>query len=87
MSFDGWSWWTMVPVVSNALGGILVGAVTKHAGGVHKGFAIIFGILLTTFVEYFLYSKPLGYDIWIALILVIASTYIYGKYPYKEHSK
>jgi UDP-sugar transporter A1/2/3 len=45
--FSGWTLKTTLPVVTNALGGILVGLVTKYAGSVRKGFALIFGLLLS----------------------------------------
>lgn len=44
---DGWTWKTWIPVVMNATGGLLVGLVTKHAGAVKKGFALIFGLVLS----------------------------------------
>jgi len=48
---DGfWKNWTLktwIPVLTNAAGGIIVGLVTKHAGSVRKGFALIFGLLLS----------------------------------------
>ncbi|KAF2284047.1 hypothetical protein GH714_018500 [Hevea brasiliensis] len=34
--FHGWTPLTMIPVIANSLGGILVGLVTSHAGGVRK---------------------------------------------------
>ncbi|KAJ6791829.1 CMP-sialic acid transporter 5 [Iris pallida] len=34
--FHAWTAGTLIPVISNALGGILVGLVTAHAGGVRK---------------------------------------------------
>ncbi|KAF6140656.1 hypothetical protein GIB67_013949 [Kingdonia uniflora] len=34
--FYGWNAFTLIPVLSNAVGGILVGLVTTHAGGVRK---------------------------------------------------
>eukprot|EP00980_Cylindrotheca_fusiformis_P029941 scaffold24068_cov127-Cylindrotheca_fusiformis.AAC.1 len=45
--FHLWTLETMIPIMTNSLGGILVGLVTKHAGSVRKGFALIFGILLS----------------------------------------
>lgn len=42
-----WTPSTMIPILSNATGGIIVGLVTKYAGSVRKGFALIFGILLS----------------------------------------
>lgn len=45
--FDNWTLETWIPVITNSIGGILVGLVTKHAGSVRKGFALIFGLLLS----------------------------------------
>ena len=45
--FSNWTLETWIPVVTNSIGGILVGLVTKHAGSVRKGFALIFGLLLS----------------------------------------
>lgn len=45
--FDNWTPHTFIPVITNSIGGILVGLVTKHAGSVRKGFALIFGLLLS----------------------------------------
>ncbi len=45
--FSNWTLGTFIPVITNSIGGILVGLVTKHAGSVRKGFALIFGLLLS----------------------------------------
>ena len=45
--FQGWTWKTCIPPVTNALGGILVGLVTKYQGAVLKGFSSIFGIFIS----------------------------------------
>jgi UDP-sugar transporter A1/2/3 len=37
--FHEWTFWTVVPVLMNAVGGILVGLVTTYAGGVRKASA------------------------------------------------
>ena len=48
---EGWTWRTWIPIVTNASGGIIVGLVTKHAGAVKKGFALIFGLLLSGIMQ------------------------------------
>ena len=53
----GWTWKTWIPVVTNASGGILVGLVTKHAGAVRKGFALIFGMLLSGVIQNYFWSE------------------------------
>ena len=45
--WEGWTPLTFIPILSNSVGGIIVGLVTKYAGSVRKGFALIFGILLS----------------------------------------
>lgn len=45
--FHDWTLSTLIPILTNAIGGILVGLVTKYAGSVQKGFALIFGILIS----------------------------------------
>ena len=45
--WEGWTPLTFIPIISNSVGGIIVGLVTKYAGSVRKGFALIFGILLS----------------------------------------
>lgn len=47
----GWTYKTWIPVITNALGGMAVGLVTKHAGAVKKGFALIFGLLLSGILQ------------------------------------
>lgn len=47
----GWDRGTVIPVLIQAMGGLCVGQVTKYAGGVKKGFAVVSGILLTTVLQ------------------------------------
>jgi UDP-sugar transporter A1/2/3 len=49
--FHNWTLATMIPVVTNALGGVLVGLVTKNAGSVRKGFALIFGLMISGILQ------------------------------------
>ncbi|KAF3953626.1 hypothetical protein CMV_020947 [Castanea mollissima] len=45
-------------VIFNALGGILVGLVTSHAGGVRKGFVIVSALLVTAMMQFIFEGKP-----------------------------
>ncbi|KAF0712007.1 hypothetical protein AaE_012158, partial [Aphanomyces astaci] len=82
LSFDGWTMYTLIPVVSTATGGLLVGAVTQFAGGVMKSYSLIGGIALTGVLESILYQKALTNELYIASGLVVASMYLYSSYPY-----
>ncbi|DBA02262.1 TPA: hypothetical protein N0F65_007672 [Lagenidium giganteum] len=81
---DGWDSFTLIPIVTNAMGGLLVGAVTKHVGGVLKSFALICGIAFTAFVESYLYGSVLPTDVYIAAVLVAISMSLYSSFPYVE---
>lgn len=52
--FHGWTPKTLIPIATNAAGGIVVGIVTKYAGSVKKGFALIFGLLLSGVLQAFM---------------------------------
>ncbi|ONK74050.1 uncharacterized protein A4U43_C03F2270 [Asparagus officinalis] len=85
--FHGWTGWTLIPVVSNAVGGILVGLVTAHAGGVRKGFVIVSALLVTALLQFVFDGKPPSLYCVAALPLVISSISIYQKYPYVARKK
>ncbi|KAH0923061.1 hypothetical protein HID58_023079 [Brassica napus] len=85
--FHGWTALTMVPVISNALGGILVGLVTSHAGGVRKGFVIVSALLVTALLQFAFEGKPPSSYCLVALPLVISSISLYQKYPYLDKKK
>ena len=83
---------------SSALGGICVGQVVKHAGGVQRGFSIIGALILTGLVDFFFFDAVLSISrsdsnplidadicsaMLVALPLVISATYIHIRFPYK----
>ncbi|XP_010484302.1 PREDICTED: CMP-sialic acid transporter 5-like [Camelina sativa] len=80
--FHGWTALTLVPVISDALGGILVGLVTSHAGGVRKGFVIVLALLVSALLQYVFEGKPPSLYCLVALPIVMTSISLYQKYPY-----
>ncbi|KAJ0975030.1 hypothetical protein J5N97_016995 [Dioscorea zingiberensis] len=85
--FHGWTLWTLIPVILNAVGGILVGLVTTYAGGVRKGFVIVSALLVTALLQFIFDGKPPSLYCLLALPLVIMSIVIYQKYPYTARKK
>ncbi|EEH59057.1 Drug/Metabolite transporter superfamily [Micromonas pusilla CCMP1545] len=80
--FANWTRATWVPVITSAFGGIFVGQVTKHLGGVAKGFAIVGGLVLTGIVQ----SAAVGaleVQHLVGLVLVAWSTYAHAANPPK----
>uniref|UniRef100_A0A0D6R7Q3 CMP-sialic acid transporter 5 n=1 Tax=Araucaria cunninghamii TaxID=56994 RepID=A0A0D6R7Q3_ARACU len=85
--FSGWTILTLIPVLTNAVGGILVGLVTTHAGGVRKGFVIVSALMVTAFLQFIFDGIPPSSFVLLALPLVVSSILIYQRYPYKVKEK
>lgn len=79
--FARWTSLTFVPVLTQGLGGIVVGLITKVAGGVKKGFAVICGLLLTCMWKFFVHHEPLSLQVCLAVPLVGAAIYLHSRYP------
>ena len=60
--FQNWTIPTLIPIITNAMGGIIVGLVTKYAGAVKKGFALIFGLLLSGILQAFIKQTEMEND-------------------------
>ncbi|KAL9179637.1 hypothetical protein ACHAXT_008927 [Thalassiosira profunda] len=81
--FDEWTVYTLVPIVTNAAGGILVGLVIKHAGTVRKGFALIFGILISGVFQSALdESKSISKEEIAGGVLAAISLWMHATNPY-----
>jgi len=86
--FDEWTPQTMIPVVTNAVGGIVVGLVTKYAGAVKKGFALIFGLLLSGILQAVLGreegddSPKITKEQIVGGVLAALSLWMHSAYPY-----
>ncbi|GAV77146.1 Nuc_sug_transp domain-containing protein [Cephalotus follicularis] len=85
--FYGWTPLTLIPVMVNAFGGILVGLVTSYAGGVKKGFVIVSALLVTALLQFIFEGKLPSLYCLVALLLVVSSISIYQKFPYKVKKK
>ena len=87
--FDQWTPQTLIPIVTNATGGIVVGLVTKHAGAVKKGFALIFGLLLSGVLQAKFFNegdgeKGVSTEQIIGGTLAAISLYMHSAYPPKK---
>jgi UDP-sugar transporter A1/2/3 len=84
----GWTVRTWIPIVTNAAGGVLVGLVTKYAGSVRKGFALILGMLLSGLLQNYLQSREDGGDgmvtaeQWVGGALAAVSLWLHSNFPY-----
>lgn len=81
--WNGWTWQTWIPVVTQASGGILVGLVIKHAGTVRKGFGLIFGLALSGMLQAKLSKEDGGVTPQqiVGGVLAALSLYMHSKFP------
>jgi solute carrier family 35 (UDP-sugar transporter), member A1/2/3 len=80
--FVGWTPNTLIPILVNAIGGILVGLVTKTSGVVPKGFALIFGMFLSGILQNKSVGESVTREQWIGGLLAAISIWIHASYPY-----
>lgn len=84
----GWTKTTWIPICTNAIGGIIVGLVTKYAGSVQKGFALIFGIFLSGLFQAFLQPEVgVSKEQAIGGLLAAVSLWIHSTHPHKPKVK
>ena len=83
--FRGWTLGTLIPVTTSALGGIFVGQVTKHLGGIAKGFAIVGGLVLTGIAQGLQQDSGLEMRHLVGLVMVVTCTWIHTAYPPPAH--
>ena len=77
-----WNVWVALPIVAHALGGLLVGVVTKYAGSVQKGFALIFGVLLSgIFQKQWLRQEPVTREQVLGGLLACVSLWMHASFP------
>jgi UDP-sugar transporter A1/2/3 len=68
--------------LTNSAGGIIVGLVTKYAGSVRKGFALIFGILLSGVIQSIAQAEEkISKEQVVGGALAAVSLYIHAAYP------
>ena len=60
---------SLIPILTAAFGGILVGQVTKRVGSIRKGFAVSTGVVLTAFID----SPSLDWQLLASIPLALVS--------------
>lgn len=79
--FEAWTPFTLVPAMTQALGGVLVGRVTKDHGSLMKCFAVIFGILLTALFRAILSRRDISLQLILAIGCVVAGIALHQRGP------
>ena len=78
LNLENMTLYVLIPLLTNASGGIFVGQVTKHAGSVRKIFCVVCGIITTAIGKFLYFNKPLTSDVYVAMPLVFVSLYLYN---------
>lgn len=79
--FTRWDLLTFIPILSQGWGGIVVGLITKVAGGVRKGFAVVVGLIFTCILRWVVSGKTPSPYVYVAVPLVALSIYLHANYP------
>lgn len=79
--FTRWSLMTVLPVLTQGWGGIVVGLITKVAGGVRKGFAVIVGLILTCLLKWVIDGERVSGLMCVAVPLVATSIWLHASFP------
>jgi UDP-sugar transporter A1/2/3 len=81
--FGGYTRWTVLAILFQAFGGILVAVVVKYADNILKGFATSISIILSCTISYFAFDFNITLIFILGCSLVMCATYLYGK-PVKQ---
>mmetsp|Transcript_24263 Transcript_24263/g.67202 ORF Transcript_24263/g.67202 Transcript_24263/m.67202 type:complete len:332 (+) Transcript_24263:107-1102(+) len=85
--WNGWTATTWIPILTNSIGGIVVGLVTKYAGSVRKGFALIFGMFLSGVVQAFITAEGVSVEQIVGGVLSASSLWMHATNPHVPKEK
>jgi UDP-sugar transporter A1/2/3 len=85
--FHGWTATTWIPILTNSIGGIVVGLVTKYAGSVRKGFALIFGLFLSGVVQALVTDEGVSVEQGVGGLLAAVSLWLHSAHPHVPKEK
>jgi solute carrier family 35 (UDP-sugar transporter), member A1/2/3 len=72
-----WNWKTLIPIIVKAMGGVITALVHKYAGSVSKGFALMFGLVLSNMIQLTMKQDSLQpHQVW-GTVLIMISTWLF----------
>ncbi len=75
----GWTHWSLIPVTTQALGGLLVGLVTKYCGSLDKGIAFVCGLAVSAIAECAVSGVAPPWNAALALLLVGQGSFMHTR--------
>lgn len=76
-----WTWKTLIPIVVKAAGGVITALVHKYAGSVAKGFALMFGLVLSGTIQLCLSDETLQPHQVAGTLMIMLSTWLHFTHP------
>jgi UDP-sugar transporter A1/2/3 len=76
-----WNWKTMIPIFVKAAGGVITALVHKYAGSVAKGFALMFGLVLSGTIQQALSQETLQPHQVAGTLMIMMSTWLHFTHP------
>jgi UDP-sugar transporter A1/2/3 len=83
-AFAGFTPYTFLAPLVNALGGVVVGLVIKYCGSVLKSFATTGGLVLAGAFDFLFTGHAVGNQMLIAMPLVVVANIFYSRFPCKK---
>jgi solute carrier family 35 (UDP-sugar transporter), member A1/2/3 len=76
-----WTYQTLIPIVVKAAGGVITALVHKYAGSVAKGFALMFGLVLSGTVQMCLAQETLQPHQVAGTLMIMLATWMHFTHP------
>ncbi len=76
-----WTWKTMIPIIVKAAGGVVTALVHKYAGSVAKGFALMFGLILSGTIQLCMSDETLQPHQVAGTLMIMLSTWLHFTHP------
>jgi UDP-sugar transporter A1/2/3 len=76
-----WNWKTLIPIVVKATGGFITALVHKYAGSVSKGFALMFGLVLSNMIQLTAKQDSLQPYQVLGTAMIMLSTWLHFTHP------
>ena len=76
-----WNWKTLIPILVKAGGGVITALVHKYAGSVAKGFALMFGLVLSGTLQLTMTNESLQPYQVVGTLMIMLSTWMHFTHP------
>ena len=76
-----WNYHTLIPIVVKAAGGVITALVHKYAGSVAKGFALMFGLVLSGTIQMCLAQESLQPHQVVGTLMIMLATWMHFTHP------